>query len=536
MRFNEKLQILRKEKKLSQEQLADMLDVTRQSVSKWESGTTYPEMDKLIMLSKIFGCSLDDLTNDEIVEINMSEKNLSSFSLNNLLDGFLGFIGKTVNMITSMSFKQIVGCAFTMFVLALFLMAFNIPFDLIKSGFANFMGTFGYNTIYYFSTGMFNFILNIIFVALYFIVLIYVFKVAYLDKYKFVESEKSEVVVKKETVVKDSGHENIEKEPIKEIKILNNPNPKENILFKVLGGMILGFVKFLVACFSIPVIFITVILCGLLVLSIYAMFNGVIFIGIVLAIIFAIIACIWFLELVSVFLFNKKLPFKRLLWTFIVLLVGLGVSFGITVLDITKIKYVEDIPSNSKFKESIIEEVYDMTGDFTLDTYYSMNFIEYVEDANMTNKVRVEVYSYKEFVDVRLSKSENVVELENYYLNDFEAIKTVWSVVVDNLKNKTIYNYDAFNNVRIVVYSSKENISKIKTNNIERIKKIKEQFENERQEATQDSCDSIIDEYEMSISDYERQIEELVSEKEILQEKVDELQEYKNQIEDITSR
>ena len=54
MYFNEKLQKLRKEHKLSQEQLADMLDVTRQSVSKWESGTTYPEMDKLITMCKIF--------------------------------------------------------------------------------------------------------------------------------------------------------------------------------------------------------------------------------------------------------------------------------------------------------------------------------------------------------------------------------------------------------------------------------------------------------------------------------------------------
>lgn len=43
MSFNEKLQTLRKQKKLSQEQLADMLDVTRQSVSKWESGLSFPK-------------------------------------------------------------------------------------------------------------------------------------------------------------------------------------------------------------------------------------------------------------------------------------------------------------------------------------------------------------------------------------------------------------------------------------------------------------------------------------------------------------
>lgn len=75
MKFSEKLQKLRKENKLSQEQLADMLDVSRQAVSKWESGQTYPEMDKLLALCKIFKCSLDDLTNDEVKEIKNTEKN-----------------------------------------------------------------------------------------------------------------------------------------------------------------------------------------------------------------------------------------------------------------------------------------------------------------------------------------------------------------------------------------------------------------------------------------------------------------------------
>ena len=64
MKFNEKLTKLRKEMRLSQEMLADMLNVSRQSVSKWESGQTYPEMDKLLSLCKIFNISLDDLAND----------------------------------------------------------------------------------------------------------------------------------------------------------------------------------------------------------------------------------------------------------------------------------------------------------------------------------------------------------------------------------------------------------------------------------------------------------------------------------------
>ena len=79
MKFCEKLQKLRKEKGYSQEQLADLLDVSRQSVSKWESGTTYPEMDKLLSLCKIFDVTLDDLTNDEISDKTIKEKSKNNY-------------------------------------------------------------------------------------------------------------------------------------------------------------------------------------------------------------------------------------------------------------------------------------------------------------------------------------------------------------------------------------------------------------------------------------------------------------------------
>jgi len=65
MKFYEKLQMLRREKGLSQEMLAEMLDVSRQAVSKWESGQTYPETDKLIAISNIFGVTLDSLVKDD---------------------------------------------------------------------------------------------------------------------------------------------------------------------------------------------------------------------------------------------------------------------------------------------------------------------------------------------------------------------------------------------------------------------------------------------------------------------------------------
>lgn len=71
MKFNEKLIELRKKEGLSQEELGYKLNVTRQTVSKWELGQTTPEMDKLVEMSKIFNISVDELVNDnETVEQN----------------------------------------------------------------------------------------------------------------------------------------------------------------------------------------------------------------------------------------------------------------------------------------------------------------------------------------------------------------------------------------------------------------------------------------------------------------------------------
>lgn len=66
--FSEKLLELRRREGLSQEQLADRLGVTRQSVSKWESGAAAPELTKLVALSDLFAVSVDYLVKDRLEE------------------------------------------------------------------------------------------------------------------------------------------------------------------------------------------------------------------------------------------------------------------------------------------------------------------------------------------------------------------------------------------------------------------------------------------------------------------------------------
>lgn len=61
MNFGEKLQALRKSRGMSQEQLAERLEVSRQSVSKWELGESVPELDKVVTLSELFGVTTDYL-------------------------------------------------------------------------------------------------------------------------------------------------------------------------------------------------------------------------------------------------------------------------------------------------------------------------------------------------------------------------------------------------------------------------------------------------------------------------------------------
>lgn len=65
MEFREKLQILRTQMKLSQEELAELLHLSRQSVTKWENGQSFPDIQNLIQLSGIFKVTIDRLVKEE---------------------------------------------------------------------------------------------------------------------------------------------------------------------------------------------------------------------------------------------------------------------------------------------------------------------------------------------------------------------------------------------------------------------------------------------------------------------------------------
>ncbi|MCM8710845.1 DUF5680 domain-containing protein [Clostridium sp. SYSU_GA19001] len=89
MSFSEKLQLIRKERGLSQEGLAEVIGVSRQAVAKWELGQSYPDIDKLIQLSNMFKISIDKLVKDCEEGCSTSEKDSKQLAIDNEIINFL---------------------------------------------------------------------------------------------------------------------------------------------------------------------------------------------------------------------------------------------------------------------------------------------------------------------------------------------------------------------------------------------------------------------------------------------------------------
>ena len=90
MEFNEKLQDLRKQKGLTQEELAEALFVSRTAVSKWESGRGYPNIDSLKSIAKFFGVTVDQLlSTEQALTIAQEDQKEKERHIRNLVFGLL---------------------------------------------------------------------------------------------------------------------------------------------------------------------------------------------------------------------------------------------------------------------------------------------------------------------------------------------------------------------------------------------------------------------------------------------------------------
>ena len=90
MEFHEKLQELRKQKNLTQEELSEILFVSRTAISKWESGRGYPSIDSLKAIAKFFGVTIDELlSNRELIRIAEKDSHQKTQHMRDLVFGLI---------------------------------------------------------------------------------------------------------------------------------------------------------------------------------------------------------------------------------------------------------------------------------------------------------------------------------------------------------------------------------------------------------------------------------------------------------------
>ena len=149
MEFNEKLQELRKNNGLTQEELADALFVSRTAISKWESGRGYPSIDSLKEISKYFSVTIDELlSSDEVLSIaeednKQKEKHFKSLvfgllDISVLMFFFLPFFGqKTSETVQEVSLLSLNGVTSYLIVLYYAIVVAIIVYGILILAFQN---------------------------------------------------------------------------------------------------------------------------------------------------------------------------------------------------------------------------------------------------------------------------------------------------------------------------------------------------------------------------------------------------------------
>ncbi|MEG1506098.1 MAG: helix-turn-helix transcriptional regulator [Bacilli bacterium] len=443
MKFCEKLQMLRKEKGYSQEQLADLLEVSRQSVSKWESGSTYPEMDKLLSLCKIFNVSLDDLTNDDVSKTSINKTSKNTFS--NLVYTILDMINKSVEMFKNMNKKEVVKCISELIILIIILLIFRIPFNYVNNlahnVFINFDGLF------LIVNSIWCFIINTIYLVLFITIFLFVYKERYLDKFDGslkVSNEDEEEIVNEEKVIK--------KKIVKEHKTF--------IIFDVLGNIFNFFFKICLFFALILTVFLFILCVFLTAGFVLATISGISSIGLIIIFLSGSLVTGIFTNMEIMLLFSRELAIKKLLIVFISSLILFGSGLAVSFFEFTTYRFYDEVPSN--IKETVEVYEYPMVDNFLLD---ENGFVEpkYVVNNELTKKVKVTISYYKDYAKFSLDQLDNTIEI-NYY-EDGSIIYNAFNLVKDNLKDKKIYNYDILDNANLTIETSYDNIKKIKENN-----------------------------------------------------------------------
>lgn len=478
MSFEKKLQSLRKASNLSQEELATELGVSRQAVSKWESGVSYPEMDKLILMTKIFNCTLDDLVNDSVDDASIMKQESSKGQ--NYIDSLLEFITKTINMFTSMKFSSVIKCIIELIITAFILYIITGLIYMLTRSIVSAILPFSYgSTVYiilYFIGSIFLFLL----VALDVVIFFQFYKIRYLDYYdKLIyqyQQEKNDKIKREvsETLEETTEKKKIVKAEKRDTIIIRDPDHRPLAFLSAISKAIILIVKAFVLFFSFPFIISLFWLIIGIVLSIYLIFTNLVFFGITLAIIGAIIINVELLIILYDFIFSKRVFGKWLFLTFMVSLFISGIGVGLSFISLKNIDFVEVNHDNTK----VINETIPYNNELYFELFHYSSDVKYIVDDNIKDKINVEVEYNDAYYNLSLVNDNNVISF-TYIPQATMGTKEIINKILKDLKNNRVEMDYYDNDYEIVnIISSENNIKNIiknasKENNI-RVSKTKE--------------------------------------------------------------
>lgn len=450
MNLADNIKKIRKENNLSQEQLADKLNVSRQSVSKWESGLAYPEMDKVLQICQIFNLNIDDLMNQDIKEVNnrKAEKN----NLNKYFDDFLSYITKTIDMFGNMKFKDKIKCLFEelviLGVISILLLIIGGICETIFNRLFNFMPWRAYHVIYDIFASLYL-IFAVVFGA---ILIVHIFKIRYLDYYVIVK-ENNDDVLKDDKKNEDSDIKENNKKIVLSKKqekiIIRDPEHSSYKFINGLFSMILFIIKVCAAFILAFFAFTLVCLCICLVLSFMIVKSGMLFAGLFIIIITSIIINMLILIRLYYFIISKKVKRTKFAFVFLISLVVCGIGIGLLLQGLSNFDYMCGYESESKLINSY---EFDMSDDLYIDSWYN---IEFVESDN--NNVKIEVMTSNQY-EITVFKSGNGIYLNYNYDDNFNNILKTY---INDINSKKYIDYTCH---KIKIYTNRNNIDKLKTN------------------------------------------------------------------------
>jgi len=480
--FKENLRKIRKENNLSQEQLADELGVSRQAISKWESGAAYPEMDKIIALCDKFNLNIDDLLHKDIKEVKGEEE--SKKKLNSFINDFLSFITNTINMFSNMDLKSKIKCLLEQFIIAFILFTISFIIYNVLSSLFNSILIILPNIIYTFLNGVLKSVLAIALVVVSIIIITHIFKTRYLNYYEQIKGEKT----KRQENNNKEENENITFKNNDKIIIRDSKHSEYNFI-NMMFKFIIFIIKFFAIWFGLCIAFIIVCLFVSFIGSFLVYKTGLFFIGLLIAILSSSIIGIVILLLIINFVFNRKNDKKKMIWTFIISLITFGIGCGLTFVGTLSF----DISYENEYMLKPVTREYEMKEDLTILNNYGK--IEYVETDD--KNVRIE-YQINKYCEIDENIYNNTISPWTYCDNPLEIIREC----IKNMNNKKLIQInDGIE--KMTIYTNKTNIETLKNN----LKKHMNDSENTER-----------------INTYEEQINELENENEELKLEIEELQ------------